>query len=180
MAFDFKALNKNDQAALATGAVAVLLTFFPWYGTIKVKVKGGDSLGSLGGGSDSINSWHELATLGTLLLIAAFVIVVLRVVVGNVLPAGAPWNLITAGLAGLATLILVIYVFTFGPDVPSIAKDSIEVSSGPGWSGWLLLIAAIAFTVFSFLGFRASGEKIPEMNKRDGNTPPAPPAPPAA
>ena len=171
MAFDFKTVGRNDQVALVAGAVAVVLTFFPAYAKASVKSSGFSA-------SQSENAWIEWATLGTLLLIAAFVLVVLRVVVGNVLPAGLPWNLITAGVAGLGTLILVLYVFTFGGDIPS--GLSVDVSTGPGWSGWLLLIASIVFTAFAFLGFKDSGEKLPQANKNNGGGTTPPPAPPAA
>lgn len=173
MAFDFKALSKNDQALLITGAVTVLLTFFPAFAKASVDAKGSSPLGSFGG-SDTRSAWVEWATIGTLLLIAAFVIVVLKLVAGN-LPDGVPWNLIAAAAAALGTLILVLYVFTFGEDVPAALEESIEYSTGPGWSGWLLLISAIAFTAFAFLGFKESGEKMPDLNKKD-DTPPAPPA----
>ena len=166
MAFDIKTVGKNDQVALIAGAVAVLLTFFPSYAKASVSGGGIDV-------SESKSAWVEWATFGTLLLIAAFVIIVLRVVVGNVLPDGVPWNLVTAAAAGLGTLLLVIYVFTFGGDLGSV-PSSIDVSTGPGWSGWLLIVAAIVFTVFAALGFKESGEKMPDLNKND--TPPAPPA----
>lgn len=199
MAFDIKALSKNDQGLLISGAVTVVLLFFPAY--VKASVTSTEAgLGGLGG-SESKSAWVEWATFGTLLLIAAFVLVILKVVVRNVLPAGIPWSLIITALAGLGTLILALYAFTFGPDVPAFAQDTIELSTGPGWSGWVLLIAAIVFTVFAALSFKDSGEKIPEINKGGGNrpqagpttpqagpaappvppaAPPAPPAPPAA
>ena len=170
MAFDIKALSKNDQGLLISGAVTVVLLFFPAYVKASVKAKG-SGLGAFAA-SESKNGFVEWATFGTLLLIAAFVIVVLKVVVGNVLPAGAPWNLVIAGLAGLGTLILIAYAFTFGEDVPGGLGDQIDVSTGPGWSGWVLLIAAIVFTVFAALGFRDSGEKLPQANKNGGTTPP--------
>lgn len=170
MAFDIKALSKNDQGLLISGAVTVVLLFFPAY--VKASVKAKDSgLGGFGA-SESKNGFVEWATFGTLLLIAAFVIVVLKVVVGNVLPDGVPWNLVVAALAGLGTIILVLYAFTFGPDVPSSVGDSIDISTGPGWSGWVLLLAAIVFTVFAALGFRDSGEKLPQANRNGGTTPP--------
>ena len=173
MAFDFKTVGKNDQVALVAGAVAVLLTFFPWYAKLSVKAEGVGILS--GGGSESYNAWHGWATIGSLLIAAAFAIVVLRVVVGNVLPDGAPWHLITAALAALGTLLLLIYPFTaVGPSIPSGVPDSVDISKLPGWSGWLLLITAIVFAVFAALNFKESGEKIPEINKKD--TPPAPPA----
>ncbi|MBP2392049.1 hypothetical protein [Aeromicrobium fastidiosum] len=174
MAFDIKTVGRNDQIALVAGAATVLLTLFPWYATFSAKAKNNDgsAFGSIGG-SESINAWHEWALFGVLLLVAALVIVVLRVVVGNVLPAGVPWNLVTAGAAGLGTLILVIYPFTFGPDVPAIVSDSVDIGKGPGWSGWLLIVAALVFTAFSFLAFKESGEKIPEINRAGGATPPS-------
>ncbi len=46
---------------------------------------------------------------------------------------------------------------------------------GPGWSGWALFITTIALTAFTFLGFKESGEKMPDLNKKN-DTPPAPPA----
>ncbi len=171
MAFDFNALGKNDKVALVTGALTTILLFFPAYA--KASVSAGDSGLSIGSVSESKSAFVEWATFVALLLIVAFVIVVLRVVVGN-LPAGVPWNLITAGLAGLGTLLLIIYVFTFGPDVPS--GISVDLSTGPGWSGWILMPVAIVFSVFAFLGFKDSGEQIPDFNK--GND--APPAPPTA
>lgn len=171
MAFDFKTVGKNDQVALIAGAVTVLLTFFPAYAKASVSGSGVNV-------SEDRSAWVEWATIGTLLLIAAFVIVVLRVVVGNVLPAGVPWNLVTAAAAGLGTLLLILYVFTFGPDIGSV--PGVDVSTGPGWSGWILLVAAIVFTVFSAISFRDSGEKIPEFNKKNDTPPSTPPAPPAA
>jgi amino acid transporter len=171
MAFDFKTVGRNDQVALVAGAVAVVLTFFPAYAKASVESGGFNA-------SQSENAWIEWATLGSLLLLAAFVLVVLRVVVGNVLPAGVPWNLITAGVAGLGTLLLVLYVFTFGGDIPS--GMSVDVSTGPGWSGWLLLIASIVFTAFAFLGFKDSGEQVPQARNTNGGSTPPPPAPPAA
>jgi len=174
MAFDFNALGKNDKVALVAGALTTILLFIPAYA--KASVEGKGVAASIGSQSESKSAFVEWATIGALLLIVAFVIVVLRLVVGN-LPAGVPWNLITAAVAGLGTLLLVIYVFTFGVgDVPDSVKDSVNLSTGPGWSGWILIVAAIVFTAFSFLGFKDSGEQIPDFNK--GND--APPAPPTA
>ena len=167
MAVDFKALGKNDQVALVAGGLSVLLTFFPAFVKVSIKAKDGALGGALGSISSSAsdNSWTEWATLGTLLIIAAFAIVVIRIFAASSLPDGVPWNLVTAAAAGLGTLILVLYVFTFGPDVPSVAGDAFKVSTGPGWSGWLLLISSIVFTVFAAIGFKESGEKIPEIGK---------------
>jgi len=172
MAFDFNALGKNDKVALVSGALTTVLLFFPAFAKASVSYKGDTGGLSLGDVSESKSAFVEWATFGALLLIVAFAIVVLRVVVGN-LPDGVPWNLVTAAAAGLGALLLILYVFTFGPDVPSGLGDSVKLSTGPGWSGWILLPVSIVFAVFAFLGFKDSGEQIPDFNK--GND-----APPAA
>jgi hypothetical protein len=168
MAFDFKALKKHDQGLLVAGAVAVLLTFFPAYAKASVEAKD-SALGSIGGSEDR-SAWVEWATIGSLLLIVAFVIVVLKLI-GNILPAGAPWGLVAAVAAAVGTVLLALYVFTFGPDVPDSVKDSLEISTGPGWSGWLLLLSAVIFTALAFVSFKESGEKLPASNR--SSVPPA-------
>lgn len=159
MAVDFKSLGKNDQGALISGALAVIFTFFGSYITV--------SAGSISAGH---NAWDGIGVLGSLLLVAALALVAARIFAADALPAGVPWNLITLAAAALGTIILVIKGLTFSPDgLPSSGVDS-----GPGWSGWVLFVLAIVFTAFTALLFKESGEKIPEINKKD--TPPAPPA----
>jgi hypothetical protein len=165
MAVDLKSLSRNDQGALITGVLAVIFTFIGSYITVSVKVA--DVSRSAGH-----NAWDGWSTLGSLLLIVALALVAIRIFAPGTLPAGAPWHLITLAAAALGTVIIVIKGLTFGtPDgIPSSAVDA-----GVGWSGWVLFVLAIAFTVFTALLFRDSGEKIPEVN-RNKNTPPAPPA----
>ena len=158
MAVDFKSLSKNDQGALVTGALAVIFTFIGSYITVSAK-------SSVAGVSYSAghNAWDGWSTLGSLLLIAAFALVAIRIFAPEVLPAGIPWNLITLAAAAVGTVIVVLKGLTFG--VPGgIPSDAVD--AGPGWSGWVLFVLSIAFTVFTALLFKESGEKLPEVNKK--------------
>ena len=161
MATDFKSLSRNDQGALITGALAVIFTFIGSYITVSVKVTGFNQ-------SAGHNAWDGWGSFASLLLILALAVVVVRIFAAANLPDGVPWNLIAFALAALGTVILIIKGLTFGPDVPSIAQSSVD--AGVGWSGWVLFVLAIAFSVFSFLAFKDSGEQVPEINKQ---TPPA-------
>lgn len=157
MAADFKTLGRNDQGALISGALAVIFTFFGSYITVST---GGPVAFSAGH-----NAWDGVGVLGSLLLVVALVIVVVRVFSAPSLPAGVPWNLVAAAAAGLGTIILVIKGLTFNGGIPSGLGSVIKVDAGPGWSGWALFVLAVVFTVFAALGFKDSGEKIPEFGK---------------
>lgn len=159
MAVDFKSLGKYEQGALVAGVVAFILSFIGSYVTI-----------SAGGFSDGVSAWRSYATLGMLLIIVSTAIVAVKAFAKENLPAGVPWNLVAAATAGLGTILLILRAFTY-----SDGGLGSRVDVGPGWSGWLLFIAAIALTVFTALSFKESGEKIPEINKGGGNTPPPPP-----
>lgn len=166
MAADFTSLDKNDQGALISGGLAILLSFIGSYVKVSYDGPGSVALGSVSAGT---NAWTSYATLGVLLIVTSTAIVAIKAFAQDNLPDGIPWNLVAAATAGLGTLLLILRaLFPGGADVAGL-------SVGPGWSGYLLWIAAIALTVFTVLSFRDSGEKIPDMNK-GGNTPPAPPA----
>ncbi|KRC64010.1 hypothetical protein ASE12_04100 [Aeromicrobium sp. Root236] len=158
MATDFKSLGKFEQGALIAGGLSIILSFFGAY----VRVSGG------GVSKNVSNAWDSYATLGILLVIVATVIIAIKAFAAENLPDGVPWNLVALAAAGLGTLLLILRAFTYSDG----GFTGIDV--GPGWSGWVLFITTIALTVFAFLLFKASGEKIPEINKKD--TPPAPPA----
>lgn len=161
MAVDFKSIGKYEQGALIAGALALILSFIGSYYTASYDGPGGVSI------SNGTNAWTSYATLGVLLIIAATAIIAIKAFAGENLPAGAPWSLIAAAAAGLGTLLVILRaIFDNAPDFPG-------VSSGPGWSGYLLFLAGIALTVFAVLIFKASGEKLPQVNNKGGNTPPA-------
>lgn len=137
MAFDSKAVKPNDWGVIVCAGLIFLLSFFSSYVTASAL---GVSLGT--------DAWTGIAALGLLLLFAAAAIVAARAF-GNVtlptLPVG--WSLIVAGLAALGALLVILRAFTFGEGI------------GPGWSGWAIMILAVAQTVFAALNFRESGEK---------------------
>ncbi len=170
MAVDFKSLGKFEQGALVAGAVSIILSFIPKY--VVVSIDGGKDIPGLSF-SSGISAWHGWAFVGMLLIVAATAIVAVKAFAAENLPDGVPWNLVAAAAAGLGTILIIIRAFTVGDS----GLGSVDV--GPGWSGWLLFITTIAVTAFTFLGFKESGEKMPDINKKN-DTPPAPPAPPAA
>lgn len=162
MAVDFKSLGKNDQGALIAGALAIILSFIGSYITVSYDGPGSSALGNISGGT---NAWTSYATFGVLLIIASTAVMGIKAFAKENLPDGIPWNLVATALAALGTLLLILRaVFAGGPSMGG-------VSVGPGWSGYLLWIAAIALTVFTALSFKDSGEKMPDMPKKD--TPPA-------
>lgn len=158
-------LNTNQLGALISGGLAFLFSLFGSYVTVSYD---GDL--PIGGISAGTSAWTSYATLGILLVLAATALVAVKAFMPDVLPANVPWHLVTLAAAGLGTVLLILRAITAGGSgVPGI-------SVGPGWSAFLLWIACIALSVFSFLAFKESGEEIPDFNK--GND--APPAPPAA
>ncbi|KQV76785.1 hypothetical protein ASC61_18280 [Aeromicrobium sp. Root344] len=164
MATDFKSLGKFEQGALISGGVAIILSFFGSYVTASYDGPGGSAISASAG----TNAWTSYATFGVLLIIAATAIVAVKAFAKENLPEGVPWSLAALVAAAVGTLLLILRaVFPGDPNLPGL-------DVGPGWSGYLLWIAGIALTVFTFLSFKESGEKIPEINKKD--TPPAPPA----
>lgn len=175
MAVDVKSLGKFEQGALISGAVAIILSFFGSYVTASYDGPGAGAISASAG----TNAWTSYATLGILLVILATAIVAVKAFAADNLPAGAPWSLVAFASAALGTLLLILRaLFPGGPDFPGI-------DVGPGWSGYLLWIAAISLTVFTFLAFRESGETLPTKNASAGTGTTAPPtthptAPPAA
>ena len=155
MAVDFKSLGKFEQGALIAGGLSIILSFFGAY----VRVSGG-------GVSQNVSSaWDSYGTLGILLVIAATVIIAIKAFASENLPDGVPWSLVALATAGLGTLLLILRAFTYSDGGFS------GVDVGPGWSGWALFITTIALSAFTFLLFKESGEKMPDLNKKD--TPPA-------
>lgn len=166
MAADFKALSRNDQGALVAGVLALLFSVFGAY--VVASVDGGDDLPISVDTSSGVNAWNSWATLGMLLILVAVAVVAIKAFAAQSLPDTVPWRLVALAAAGLGTLLVILRALTADGGG---SFGSVSVSVGPGWSGWLLFIAAIALTVFTALAFKDSGEKLPEVNKK--NDPPA-------
>jgi hypothetical protein len=170
MAFDAKTVNTNDWGVMGAAAGVFIFSLFGSYVTYDF---GGDEelFGDISGG---VSAWNSYATLGVLLLIAVGALAAARVFGGVVLPdIGVGWNLVAAGAAALGTLLLVLRAFTY--------PDGLGLDVGPGWSGWVLMVLAIAETVFAVMAFRTSGEKVPWQQQPGGPaaTPPPSSPPPA-
>ncbi|MDQ3166547.1 MAG: hypothetical protein M3Q17_10415 [Actinomycetota bacterium] len=167
MPVDMKTVPKNDLGALAAFAVAFILSLLGSYISFSVDVPE-EARGLVGETSGGVSSaWTSYATLGMLLLIAAAAIVAVRVFAAHVLPSGVPWQLIALGAAALGTLLIILRAVTYSE---SYGFGDFSSSSGPGWSGYALFVAAIAQTVFTALGFRESGETTPWANRTSGGT----------
>ena len=155
MATDFKSLDKNEQGALIAGVVALIVSFFSKYITIDF----GKSVPGLNL-SAGISAWHSYALLGILLVIAAAAIVAVKAFAADSLPDGVPWSLVAFGASALGLVLLILRPLTIG-----------GTSVGPGWSAYVLWVAVATLTWFTFNLFKESGEKMPEMPKKDN--PPA-------
>jgi hypothetical protein len=136
--------NQNERGALIAGAAAALLSVIPGYIRVTFDGKGFDM---------STNAWTGSATIGMVLLLAAAALIGIEALSDDTLPKAVPWHLISVIVAVLGTFLLILKPFTVGSSAPG-------ASVGPGWSGWLLFIAAIALCVFAVRSFRESEEKL--------------------
>jgi hypothetical protein len=146
--FDVKRVTTLEWTGVGAGALAFIVSFFPWA-----------SVDITGFGSISGNAWD----LGFL---AWFSVLLLMVAAGLVLAPhfGVKVDrqpLIWLILAGLATLFIVIRWLTLSSSLgdTGILTDSIDV--GPGFGLIVGLLAAIASTVVAFLTFRAAPKTAP-------------------
>lgn len=139
MANDFASLDKNHKASLISGGLALILSFFTSYITV-----------SIAGFSAGVSAWHSYATLGVLLVVVATAIVAAQAFSAESLPDGIPWSLAAFAASALGAVLIVLRALTVSP-------------GHPGWSGYLLFLAAISLGYFTFAAFKASGEKMPEI-----------------
>lgn len=174
---DLSKISPFNLGALAAGGFTLLISFIPFF--YRVKVDGAEDLG-ISGVSDGINAWHELGVLAMLLFVLAVAAVAVKVFAPQVVPPAVPASLVALALGVLSLLFLFLYALTIGPDIPAFASDG--VSAGLSFTGYLQFLTTIAFVVFTALGFKSSGEKIPDFTTGGGQPPagPTPPAPPGS
>lgn len=163
MPVDMKTIPKNHLGALIAFVIAFILSLIGSYVVASVEVSDESGLGGFGDSSIGTNAWVSYATFGMLLLIVAAAIVAVRAFAPHVLPTGVPWQLIALAAAALGTLLIILRAITATESAEALGVSS---SSGPGWSGYALFVAAIAQTVFTALGFRESGEQAPWQGSR--------------
>jgi len=160
MPFDANNVKTTDWGVLGCAAALLLFSLPDSFVTAEISAEG--EMAAMLGEFDSygINAWSSYASLGVLLLLAVGALAAARVFAGVVLPMMAVgWNLVLAGAAAVGTLLLLVRAFTYSIDGADMA--GISVDTGPGWSGWLVLLLAVAETVFAVLAFRDSGESVP-------------------
>jgi len=162
MAVDVSSINKFDLGALGAGGLVFVLSLIPAWYTVDVQ-GGGADLFSAGALDAGVNAWQGINVLALLLLLLAVAVIAVKVFAPQALPSTLPVGIgvIAAGLAALGTVILLIRTLTL---FESESVVGVAVSAGPGWSGWLLMIAAVALTACAALGVKESGESLPWKN----------------
>lgn len=142
-------LSTNERGVLIAGAVAALLSFFPGYITVTFDGPGFD---------ESYSAWTGSATVGMVMLLGGAALIVIEALSDGTLPKAVPWHLIAVATTVLGTLSIILRALTAGGSAPG-------ANVGPGWSGWLLFVAAITLTVFAVRSFRDSDEAL-DMSDR--------------
>lgn len=183
--FDPKSVNPLDWGILGAGVLAFIFSMFNYY-TIDV-----------GPASDSVSAWHGFfGWAAALLALAGAVLVAAELFVPQFrLPTSG--RLVGLGLFAVATLFVIIALFTNAYDTDGAGALGIDVDSGHGFGYWASLIVIIAGTVLSLMRLQATGGKLPGalgnvpniggygpqggIGGQQGNPPPAggtPPPPP--
>jgi len=152
---DLKRVTPLEWAGIGAGALAFIVSFFPWA-----------SVDIVGFGSVSGSAWNSgfLAWFSVLLLLGAGVVVALPHFGVQVDRRPLIWLV----LAGAATLFIVIRWLTLdaGFSEAGLIGDSIDVGAGFGLIVGLL--AAIASTVAAVLTFRAAPKATPGYGQNPG------------
>ncbi len=150
MTVDFNVLDRTEKGLLLFGALSVALTLFNRFETSTYRGKGINAV------TVGQNAWNGVGVLGSLFLLAAFLITVGRIFANESLPVGPPWALIAVSGAVAGSLILIVKGLTFDGGAPMVTNAVAHMDAGPGWSGWLLFVASISFAVLTWLGFKES------------------------
>ncbi len=137
-------LSKNERGVLVAAAVAAVLSFIPAYIQVKFDGKGFDM---------SSNAWTGSATIGMMLVLGGAALIIIEALSDGTLPNVIPWHLISVIAAAFGTFLIVLKPFTVGSSAPG-------ASVGPGWSAFLLVLAAVAVTSYAVMSFRESEEAV--------------------
>ena len=166
-----RTLSKGTQITLGAAGLLFIDSFFSWY-TIKHTSYGE-------------NMWHGLGFLAGLLVLAILVWIGLRISGINIELGSISNSMVTAGLAALLLLFVVIRVLSKpgGGFADSLVSRTI-------WT-WIGLLLAIAVAAGAWMSMQAAGESLSDVRDKvssmassvgsstEASTPPAPPAPEA-
>ncbi|MGH3861548.1 hypothetical protein [Actinokineospora sp.] len=146
--FDAKQVTPIEWAGIGAGALAFLISFFPWY---SFSWDGG-GLGI--GSSGSASAWSVgIGGWGAVLLLVAAAVIILLPHLGTAVPNKATLWL---GFAAGATVIILIRWLTLPDDGGLGSLTGGEFSSGAGFGLIIGLLAAIASGVAAFLTFQSA------------------------
>jgi hypothetical protein len=143
---DVKRITPLEWAGIGAGALAFIVSFFPWYSVSF----GGSELAGFGIDT-SLSAWNAgfLAWFSMILLLASGVLVILPHF-GTQVPNLA---MIWLGLSALSLLFVVLRWLTF----PS--ASGFGASAGAGFGLFVGLVLAVVSGVAAFLSFRASSTR---------------------
>jgi len=143
--FDAKRVTPLEWAGIGAGALALLVSFFPWHST---SYDGPELAGLSGLASVTFSAWEVGigGWLPVLMLVAAAVILLLPHF-GTPVPNG---TLIWLGLSAAALVIVLIRWLTLP------GEDALGFSQGAGFGIIIGALAALASAVAAFLTYRAS------------------------
>jgi hypothetical protein len=174
MPVDIGSIKRNDQIAGAAAVLAFIFALIP--GVVSASAKGGleERLEAAGRDtSDGVNLWHSYGVLAALLLLVAIAGLVAAILNRTELQS-LPVRWITTGVSGLATLLVLIYIFTYNGEATAADEEVLDI--GPGFIGYLLLLLCVVATVFAALGAQESGERLPGRSQTTGPEATPPPA----
>jgi hypothetical protein len=151
--FDVKQVTPLEWTGVGAGALAFIVSFFPWYSFDM----GGFASGSWSAWNTGFLSWFSVL----LLMVAGGLIIAPHFGVAKVDRLQMIWLI----LAGVATLFILIRWLTL-PDDGGIGDlgllgDDSGFESGAGFGLIVGLLLAIASTVAGFLAFRAAPSAAP-------------------
>lgn len=137
-------LTTNERGVVISGIAAAILSFLPWYLEFTFEGTGFDM---------STSAWTGMATIGMVMLLGSTALIAIKAMSAGTLPTTVPWHMISVAGSVVGTFLVVVRAFTAGSSAPG-------VDVGPGWSGWLLFVAAISLTVYAVRSFRDSDEQL--------------------
>lgn len=137
--------SPGEQMAGIAGLALILTMFlFAWYGVNVPGVNGFDAF-------DAFSDWFDI-----ILVFAAFSGMALALFGNGVARIPISLSVITTVLAGLGTIILLIYIIS-PPGVPTFGEATVEVSLGREFGVWLGLVELIVLAIGGYKAMQEEG-----------------------